>query len=194
MKRTVVVTTFCLTLIFSCLNVAAQTQSREQIIKEIEAKRAEIAVLEKHVLATSDTDREEFAVFLTQPQTGLIRLLPREKYDRKLIDDDYGGGAYYSFVHFNHEYGQGSDISLEQEQLSVGFAGVDYGLIHERSATFRWIKSRLIILQRALCCEYTPPTREAASVLSNKSSGKVSSLRVSRSQGACQPRSRTRIC
>jgi hypothetical protein len=40
-----------------------------------------------------------------------------------------GDGAYYSFERLTHEYGQGSDISLEQGFLSVGFAGADYGMI-----------------------------------------------------------------
>lgn len=38
-----------------------------------------------------------------------------------------GGGAYYSFKRLTHEYGYGSDIQLEQDNFSVGFAGVDYG-------------------------------------------------------------------
>lgn len=159
MKKTVAVTTFSLTLIFSCLNVAAQTQSREDIIKEIEAKRAEIAVLEKHVLATSDTDREEFAFFLTQPQTGLIRLLPREKYDRKLMTMN-GGGAYYSFVRSTHEYGRGSDIALEQGQLSVGFAGFDYGiLLNVGDVELNQLTPEHLAVRALL--EYKPATREA---------------------------------
>ncbi len=79
MKKTVAVTTFSLTLILACLSVSAQ--SRDDVIKEIEAKRAELAELDKRVLAVSDTDRQEFAAFLSQPQTGIIRLLPRETYD-----------------------------------------------------------------------------------------------------------------
>lgn len=134
MKRTVAVITFSLTLVLACLSVAAQnqTQSRDDVIKEIETKRAELAVLEKKVLAVSDTDQEEFAAFLTQPQTGVIRLLPRETYDgnAKRALAIRGGGAYYSFVLHTHEYGQGSDIALEQGQLGVGgFGGFDYGLL-----------------------------------------------------------------
>src|SRR5215211_1148216 len=119
MKKSVAVTTFSLTLILACLSVAAQSQSRDDVIKEIEAKRAELAVLEKAVLAVADTDRKEFAAFLNQPETGIIRLLPREMYDgnakRGLAIN--GGGAYYSFVRKTHEYGQGSDIELAQEHL-----------------------------------------------------------------------------
>lgn len=160
MKKAVAVTTFILALMLSCLNVVSQTQSREDIIKEIEAKRAEIAGLEKFVLATSDADQEEFASFLTQPQTGLIRLLPREKYDRKLMTMN-GGGAYYSFIHSTHEYGQGSDISLEQGHLSVGFAGADYGLILNMGDISLDQLTTEHIAAHALL-EYTPPTKEAA--------------------------------
>jgi hypothetical protein len=40
-----------------------------------------------------------------------------------------GAGAYYSFVQLTHEYGFGSDISLDHDKLLVGFAGLDYGMI-----------------------------------------------------------------
>jgi hypothetical protein len=40
-----------------------------------------------------------------------------------------GGGAYYSFVKKTHEYGYGSDIELDHDYLSVGFAGYDFGMI-----------------------------------------------------------------
>jgi len=56
------------------LSVAAQSTSRDDVIREIEAKRAELAVLEKKVIAVSDSDREAFAAFLNEPQTGVIRL------------------------------------------------------------------------------------------------------------------------
>ena len=70
---------------------------------------------------------------MKQPDTGLIRLLPREAFDQfpgkpgKLTIR--GGGSYYSFVRLTHEYGYGSDIQLEQNYLSVGFAGADYGIM-----------------------------------------------------------------
>lgn len=128
MKKTIAVTTFGLTLILASLNVAAQT--RDDILKDIEVKRAEISALEKKVLEPADADREANAEFLTGSDTGLIRLLPRETYDRgKRALTINGGGAYYSFVLSTHEYGRGSDIELQQGKLSVGFAGFDYGLL-----------------------------------------------------------------
>jgi hypothetical protein len=162
MKKTVAVTTFSLTLLLACLSVFAQSPSRDDVIKEIEAKRAELAVLEKQVLAVSDTDREEFAAFLNQPQTGMIRLLPRETYDghakRALAIN--GGGAFYSFVRNTHEYGQGSDIALEQEQLSVGFAGADYGmLLNLGDISLDQVASDHAATRALL--DYTPPVKEA---------------------------------
>ncbi len=79
------------------------------------------------LLPPSDADLTTYASFLSQPQTGLIRLLPRETYDGYLSVQ--GGGAYYSFARQTHEYGYGSDVSLEQGYLSVGFAGFDFGFM-----------------------------------------------------------------
>jgi hypothetical protein len=123
-----------LTISFSSL-ICAQSKSREQLIEEIAAKRTELSTLEQQFLAVSETDRTAFADLLSQPNTGLIRLLPREVFDSETYKKNKktltmrGGGAYYSFVRLTHEYGQGSDISLNSDYLSVGFAGVDYGML-----------------------------------------------------------------
>jgi len=60
---------------------------------------------------------------------GLIRLLPREIFDKPERMTVRGGGAYYSFTRLTHEYGYGSDIELSRDEFSVGFAGADYGMI-----------------------------------------------------------------
>ena len=130
MKRifaaTLLMTTCSLTLL-------AQTASRDDLLKDIEAKRAELAKLQEKFLAPSAEDRAAYAEFLSQPDTGLIRLLPREKYDgsgeRKAKLDINGGGAYYSFARLTHEYGMGQDIGLESGYLSTGFGGADYGML-----------------------------------------------------------------
>ncbi len=117
------------------LNTSAQSLAREDLQKEIEAKRAELEALEKQFLAPSAADREIFANFLSQPDTGLIRLLPREIYDSDVYKKNKktltmcGGGAYYSFSRLTHEYGFGSDIQLDSGYLSVGFAGANYGML-----------------------------------------------------------------
>jgi hypothetical protein len=79
------------------------------------------------LLPPTAEDLTGFGNFLSQPQTGLIRLLPRETYDGYLTIR--GGGAYYSFARLTHEYGYGSDLELYYGNLSVGFAGGDFGFM-----------------------------------------------------------------
>jgi hypothetical protein len=110
-------------------SVFAQSESRAETLKQIEIKRAELASLEKKFLAPAEEDRALYAQFLSQSDTGLIRLLPRESFDREDKMTIRGGGAYYSFVLLTHDYGQGSDLELQQNHLMVGFAGLDYGLL-----------------------------------------------------------------
>lgn len=135
MKKIVVATGAIATLILGTLTAFAQTQSRDDILKELQAKRTELATLEKRFLSPSEEDRTTYAEFLRQPNTGLIRILPREKYDTDTQKDKAktmtirGGGAYYSFARLTHEYGYGSDIELSQESLTTGFAGADYGML-----------------------------------------------------------------
>lgn len=135
MKKIVLATAAIATLILSALTTFAQTQSRDDILKELQAKRSEVAALEKRFLSPTEEDRAAYAEFLRQPNTGLIRLLPREKYDPDAQKDKpkamtiRGGGAYYSFARLTHEYGYGSDIELSQESLTTGFAGADYGML-----------------------------------------------------------------
>ena len=94
----------------------------------------EARVLKKGILAPSAGDRIAFAEFLRRPNTGLIRLLPREVYDSETTHTKSplsirGGGAYYSFATLTHVYGYGSDIELSRYAFSVGFAGADYGML-----------------------------------------------------------------
>ena len=117
--------------------VFAQSESREELLKQIETKRAALALLEKQILEPSEQDRIAYTAFLQQPNTGIVRLLPREKYDDQAYKDRTkssvtirGGAAYYSFTRHSHDYNSGSpEISLEMGTLSVGFAGADYGML-----------------------------------------------------------------
>lgn len=117
---------FTLTLLFAP-SALAQADARAQAAAEIESLRAQIKAKESALLAPSKEDSREHALFLAQPGTGLVRLLPREKWDGKL--STRGGGAYYSFTRRTHEYGSGNDIELQRDNLSVGFAGVDFGFM-----------------------------------------------------------------
>ncbi|HVS21828.1 MAG TPA: hypothetical protein VHD88_08260 [Pyrinomonadaceae bacterium] len=100
----------------------AQSPTLENLLKEVQSRREELTALERTLVAPSEEDRTAYATLLRQPDTGIIRLIPREN---KLTI----GGAYYSFSRLTHEYGYGSDIALEQDSLSVGFAGADYGML-----------------------------------------------------------------
>ena len=106
----------------------AQTPTREAMRQEMADLQTKLRSLEDAYLQPSEEDKKLYAAFLQQSGTGLIRLLPREVVDKKGAELR-GGGAYYSFTRLTHEYGYGSDISLEQEQFHVGFAGANYGLL-----------------------------------------------------------------
>ena len=139
----------------------AQSVNRAQIESEIESLRDQLKAKEAQFLAPALEDQAAFADFLKQPDTGLIRLLPREKYDdsnnRKLTLR--GGGAYYSFVRLTHEYGYGSDIQLQQQKFSVGFAGYDYGFF----ITLGELPLTEVAVEHPalrFLVEYQPPTTE----------------------------------
>lgn len=126
---------FVIALSLLATSAFAQSPSREQVLNEIQAKRADLQTLEKEFLSVPDEDRAPHSDFLAKPDTGIVRLLPREVYDiapggkslKRLTIR--GGGAYYSFTRLTHEYGYGSDIELSSGYLSVGFAGLDYGML-----------------------------------------------------------------
>ena len=135
MKKITIATGILITLVLVAVSSFAQTQSRDDILKQIENKRAELDALEKRYLSPSEEDQAKYADFLHQPDSGLIRLMPREKFgfgyttnQRKGLSVS-GGGAYYSFVRRVHDYGQGSEIELHQGVLATGFAGYDYGIM-----------------------------------------------------------------
>ena len=118
-------TLVCLQLLSA--GARAQTSDRAQAAAEIESLREQIKAREAILLAPAPEDYEAHAEFLAQPETGVVRLLPREKWDGKL--STRGGGAYYSFVRKTHEYGFGTDIGFEQGKLQVGFAGANFGFV-----------------------------------------------------------------
>lgn len=84
---------------------------------------------DRATLAPPAEDAARFAAFLSQPDTGLVRLLPRERFEGKL--GVRGGGAYYSFAHLVHEYRYGSDLALEQGRFSTSYAGADFGFVFD---------------------------------------------------------------
>jgi hypothetical protein len=93
----------------------------------MESLRGQIEAKERVFLSPSPEDLATFAAFLRQPDTGMARLMPSEKYDKVLLIR--GGGAYYSFTKLTNEYGNGAEIGLGQGRLSVGFGGANFGFL-----------------------------------------------------------------
>lgn len=116
-------------IFFAFLATATPGQSldRAALENEIRGLVGDLKDTEQQFLAPSAKDLQKYAEFLTQSDTGMIRLLPREVFQDKLTIQ--GGGAYYSFARLTHEYGFGSDIALQQNEFSVGFAGADFGFL-----------------------------------------------------------------
>ena len=88
-----------------------------------EGPSREPRVLKKGLLAPSDQDRASYASFLRQPNTGLIRLLPRELLDGNTDHSKKplkvrGGGRYYSFSYLSHDYG--ADLELATDLICKG--------------------------------------------------------------------------
>jgi hypothetical protein len=137
MRRIFTATVLVAVLLAVAQSALAQSESRDDQVKKIEALRAELALLEKQILEPSEQDKIAYTDFLRQPNTGLIRLLPREKYDNQAYRDTAkpgitirGGGAYYSFTSLSHDYNSGGpDLSLEMGRMKVGFAGANYGML-----------------------------------------------------------------
>jgi len=108
-------------------NAVAQSQDRARLEKEIQALREQLKQKQLEFLGPSAEDRARFSEFLLQRDTGLARLLPREKYREEV--DLREGGAYYSFTKLSNSYDRDPQIGLEQEHLSTGFAGADFGFL-----------------------------------------------------------------
>jgi hypothetical protein len=106
-------------------DVAAQDRAELQV--KMESLRDQLQKKETIFLAPSAEDLAAYSEFLKRPDTGMARLMPREKYRTSLLIRE--GGAYYSFTKLTNEYTNGSDIGLEQGTLRVGFAGADFGFL-----------------------------------------------------------------
>src|SRR5262245_5809744 len=124
MTRLIVALAFLVCLAIPSTSFA---QDRARLEQEIESLRAQLKQKEEEFLSPSAQDRARFAEFLSQPETGLARVLPREKYREKLTVRE--GGAYYSFTKLSNSYDRNPQIGLEQEQLCTGFAGAEFGFL-----------------------------------------------------------------
>ncbi|HLL72055.1 MAG TPA: hypothetical protein VK363_11510 [Pyrinomonadaceae bacterium] len=95
----------------------------------------------KRLLFPSDGEREAFAAFLRQPNTGIVRLLPQSdcREDPRLLHANGscvdaippvpGGGSFYSFRSGGHQWGQRADVWLRDGIFRAGFAGESLGFL-----------------------------------------------------------------
>lgn len=156
MKKISIAAGTLITLLMAVATGFAQT--RDDLLKQIEAKRAELAALQKLIIEPSEEDRTAYADFLKQPETGLMRILPRETYGYDVVGMR-GGGSYYSFTKRTHEYSNTTDISLEQGYFQAGFAGANYGML----TTLGDVPLENVSLETAaaqILASHTPATEE----------------------------------
>src|SRR6185295_7532622 len=118
---------FCALILIAKPDAAAQSPDRAELQVRLASLHDQLQQKETTFLAPSAEDLAAYSEFLKQPDTGMARLMPREKYDGNLLIN--GGGAYYSFAKLTNEYGFGSDIELQRAKLQVGFAGADFGFL-----------------------------------------------------------------
>lgn len=128
MKSLFTVALFVSAVLFTPASSFAQSDSRDDILKKIQSTRAELKDMETKFMAPAPEDLAANAEFLKQPNTGIVRLLPRETFDNNSLTTR-GGGAYYSFTRQTHEYGWGTQIGLERDSLKGSFAGADCGIL-----------------------------------------------------------------
>lgn len=95
----------------------------------------------KRLLFPSAEEREAFAAFLRQPNTGIVRLLPQSdcREDPRLLHANSscvdaippvpGGGSFYSFRSGGHQWGQRADVWLRDGVFRAGFAGESLGFL-----------------------------------------------------------------
>jgi hypothetical protein len=120
---------FAVSAIAADLPAPAVTQSpASETLDQKLARLHELqADVEKSLLAVPPEDMAHHKDFLSNPSTGMIRLLPRGKYETAVTIHD--GGSRYSFVLKTHESSNGSDIEFAQGKLRVGVGGADGCLI-----------------------------------------------------------------
>jgi hypothetical protein len=125
-KRLTLLTVHVFALVL-LLSPSAAAQDRDRLQNEIQSLREQLKMKEDEFLAPSAEDRARFAEFLGQRDTGIARLMPREKYRDKMTIRE--GGAYYSFTRQSNSYDADPQIALEQGMLRTGFTGADFGFL-----------------------------------------------------------------
>jgi hypothetical protein len=99
------------------------------------SRPVKLSAEQKKLLEPSEAHKAAFAAFLRQPDTGLVRLLPREKYDRSTAMPLRGGGAFYSFTKTSHDLSLFSDIMFQNGQFRTGIFSLNQGLMTTQGET-----------------------------------------------------------
>jgi hypothetical protein len=103
----------------------ADSMNRADAANEIESSRKRMEELQALLESPSPEDLAQYPEYNVQEKDrGIIRLLNRESYQQQGYTFQPG---YYSFARLTHQYGYGSDIELDRDEFSSGFAGLDYG-------------------------------------------------------------------
>jgi hypothetical protein len=100
-----------------------------------EPPSVKLSAEQKKLLEPSAAQRAAFAAFLRQPETGLVRLLPREKFDGTVLMPLRGGGAFYSFTKLSHAASPFSDIMFQSGRFRVALSGLTYALMTMQGET-----------------------------------------------------------
>lgn len=106
-------------------NGTTQVQS-EDLLSSGERKRLEPAA----------EDRQTYAAFLRQPDTGLFKLLSAENSGTVNVKDVahvalplFGGGSYYSFTKRKHDLNDWAEIRLREGDIEAGFSNLTMGFV-----------------------------------------------------------------
>jgi hypothetical protein len=155
--------------IFSCLIALSSinAQTREQSIEQLTSLKEQSRQLEQSILSADKPD-----IDLAKAQnTNVFRILPRETYGNS-GSAVRGGGAYYSFTRKSHSYDEIPQIGLEQNNLTVGFSGANYGYISDLGeVSLNNVTNELEPVKYLI--NYKPPTIESLARTEQKNSNGV---------------------
>ncbi len=130
--------------------LGGKAEKLQKQLEEIETRRGD---LEEEILNVADTDAAE----ATKEDALAFRIFPRGLLDDKI--SLRGGAAYYSFTKKSSDYNDAPQIQLENDNLSVGFYGANFGFISDlRDADFSSIDEKTKGV--AFLIDYRPPTKE----------------------------------
>jgi hypothetical protein len=124
-----VVAFFGLFLAFTATAIAIQWPPAWAQILGIDTPNPDKRAMEKLLVVPKDLSN---SIFKNNPRLPieLVRLQPRLSDRVAFARRDEvmrGGGAFYSFIRRTHEYGFGSNISLEEGAFRTGFTTSEYG-------------------------------------------------------------------